>query len=296
MAENTFNIKFDTDTTLKLLEGIRGPKGEKGEDGQRGERGEKGEQGLRVPKGEPASAERAAELLKQKNVYLADNSVETVLAKLVELLGDTTRVTYKQLEYFQPVQGQTFLDLKGEPHFKVAINGGAKQEFVSDNMRVQIPAFGQDDINCTYYDLADREIGVISIKGIEPTAADDTYTDATGAKFAKFGKKLVLRLAAYNGNTFNWLGKWNKRDIETVEIISDTKKTIVDDSSKGYKYDGLTFIVKQPNNLGFSTKFNQGTVTVNTMERTIQVTLDNGNIQYADGVYTKTGTSGLDAL
>ena len=296
MAENTFNIKFDTDTTLKLLEGIRGPKGEKGEDGQRGERGEKGEQGLRGPKGEPASAERAAELLKQKNVYLADNSVETVLAKLVELLGDTIRVTYKQLEYFQPVQGQTFLDLKGEPHFKVAINGGAKQEFVSDNMRVQIPAFGQDDINCTYYDLADREIGVISIKGIEPTAADNTYTDATGAKFAKFGKKLVLRLAAYNGNTFNWLGKWNKRDIETVEIISDTKKTIVDDSSKGYKYDGLTFIVKQPNNLGFSTKFNQGTVTVNTMERTIQVTLDNGNIQYADGVYTKTGTRGLDAL
>lgn len=296
MAENTFNIKFDTDTTLKLLEGIRGPKGEKGEDGQRGERGEKGEQGLRGPKGEPASAERAAELLKQKNVYLADNSVETVLAKLVELLGDTIRVTYKQLEYFQPVQGQTFLDLKGEPHFKVAINGGAKQEFVSDNMRVQIPAFGQDDINCTYYDLADREIGVISIKGIEPTAADDTYTDATGAKFAKFGKKLVLRLAAYNGNTFNWLGKWNKREIETLEIISDTKKTIVDNSSTSYKYDGLTFIVKQPNNLGFSTKFNQGTVTVNTVERTIQVTLDNGNIQYADGVYTKTGISGLDAL
>lgn len=296
MAENTFNIKFDTDTTLKLLEGIRGPKGEKGEDGQRGERGEKGEQGLRGPKGEPASAERAAELLKQKNVYLADNSVETVLAKLVELLGDTIRVTYKQLEYFQPVQGQTFLDLKGEPHFKVAINGGAKQEFVSDNMRVQIPAFGQDDINCTYYDLADREIGVISIKGIEPTAADDTYTDATGAKFAKFGKKLVLRLAAYNGNTFNWLGKWNEREIETLEIISDTKKTIVDNSSTSYKYDGLTFIVKQPNNLGFSTKFNQGTVTVNTMERTIQVTLDNGNIQYADGVYTKTGISGLDAL
>ena len=178
----------------------------------------------------------------------------------------------------------------------MAINGGAKQEFVSDNMRVQIPAFGQDDINCTYYDLADREVGVISIKGLETTEADDTYTDATGAKFAKFGKKLVLRLAAYNGNTFNWLGKWNKRDIETIEIISDTKKTIVDNDSTGNKYDGLTFIVKQPNNLGFSTKFNQGTVTVNTMERTIQVTLDNQNIQYADGAYAKTGTSGLDAL
>lgn len=289
MADNTLTLKFDKDTILPLFEGLRGPRGEKGEDGQRGERGEKGEQGLRGPKGEPASAERAAELLKQKNVYLADNSVETVLAKLVELLGDTIRVTYKQLEYFQPVQGQTFLDLKGEPHFKVAINGGEKQEFVTDNMRVQIPAFGQDDINCTYYDLADREVGVISIKGLEPTEADDTYTDATGAKFAKFGKKLVLRLSAYNGNTFNWLGKWNKLDIETVEIISDTKKTIVDDSSKGYKYDGLTFIVKQPNNLAFSTKYDQGTVTVNTMERTIQLTLNNSDINYENGVYYKTG-------
>lgn len=296
MADNTLTLKFDKDTILPLFEGLRGPKGEKGEDGQRGERGEKGEQGLRGPKGEPASAERAAELLKQKNVYLADNSVETVLAKLVELLGDEIRVTYKQLEYFQPLQGQTFLDLKGEPHFKVAINGGAKQEFVSDNMRVQIPAFGQDDINCTYYDLADREIGVISIKGLEPTEADDTYTDATGAKFAKFGKKLVLRLATYNGNSFNWLGKWNKSDIETLEIISDAKKKIVDDSTKGYKYDGLTFIVKQPNNLDFGTKFNQGKVTINTMERTIQLTLDNSAIQYENGVYYKTGVAGNEEL
>ena len=296
MADNTLTLKFDKDTILPLFEGLRGPRGEKGEDGQRGERGEKGEQGLRGPKGEPASAERAAELLKQKNVYLADNSVETVLAKLVELLGDTIRVTYKQLEYFQPVQDQTFLDLKGEPHFKVAINGGAKQEFVSDNMRVQIPAFGQDDINCTYYDLADREIGVISIKGLEATEADDTYTDATGAKFVKFGRKLVLRLATYNGNSFNWLGKWNKSDIETLEIISDAKKKIVDDSTKGYKYDGLTFIVKQPNNLDFGTVFNQGTVTINTMERTIQVTLDNSAIQYKDGVYYKVGVAGIEEL
>lgn len=296
MADNTLTLKFDKDTILPLFEGLRGPRGEKGEDGQRGERGEKGEQGLRGPKGEPASAERAAKLLKQKNVYLADNSVETVLAKLVELLGDTIRVTYKQLEYFQPLQGQTFLDLKGEPHFKVAINGGAKQEFVSDNMRVQIPAFGQDDINCNYYDLADREIGVISIKGLEPTEADDTYTDATGAKFAKFGKKLVLRLATYNGNSFNWLGKWNKSDIETIEIISDAKKKIVDNSTKGYKYEGLTFIVKQPNNLDFGTAFNQGTVTINTMERTIQVTLDNSTIQYEDGVYYKADVAGKEEL
>lgn len=296
MADNTLTLKFDKDTILPLFEGLRGPKGERGEDGQRGERGEQGEQGLRGPKGEPASAERAAELLKQKNVYLADNSVETVLAKIVELLGDTIRVTYKQLEYFQPVQGQTFLDLKGEPHFKVAINGGEKHEFETNNMRVQIPAFGEDDINCTYYDLINREVGVISIKGLEPTTADDTYTDATGAKFAKFGKKLVLRLSAYNGDSFSWLGKWNKGDIETLEIISDTQKTIVDNSTKSYKYDGLTFIIKTPENVAFSTTLNQGTITVNTTERTIQVTLDNSLIQYRGGVYDLNGIGANDAL
>lgn len=274
MADNILTLKIDKDTVFPLLEGLRGPKGEKGEDGQRGERGEQGEQGLRGPKGEPASAERAAELLKQKNVYLADNSVETVLAKLVELLGDTIRVTYKQLEYFQPLQGQTFLDLKGEPHFKVAINGGAKQEFVTDNMRVQIPAFGEDDINCTYYDLADREIGVISIKGIEPTEAEETYTDTSGAKFAKIGRKVVLRLNDYKGGSFNWLGKWNKRDIEILEIISDSKKTITDNDTTANKYNGLTFIIKQPQNVSFDlTSYNLGTVTVNTLERSVQVKL-----------------------
>lgn len=285
MADNTLTLKFDKDTILPLFEGLRGPKGEKGEDGQRGERGEKGEQGLRGPKGEPASAERAAELLKQKNVYLADNSVETVLAKLVELLSDTIRVTYKQLEYFQPVQGQTFLDLKGEPHFKVAINGGAKQEFVSDNMRVQIPAFGQDDINCTYYDLADREIGVISIKGLETTEADETYTDTTGAEFTKYGKKLVLRLANYNGGTFNWLGKWTKSDIETVEIINNSSKLLLDNSRTTDKYDGLTFIIKQPQNLRIRTGSNQGTITVYTGERSVKVVLDGTELSWSGATY-----------
>lgn len=325
MAEtnNILTLKLDKDTTLPLLErlgksayaiavahgfkgdeqawldSLRGPKGDKGSAEETAQiLKQDGEflKSVKGPKGDAGSAEGTAELLKGKNVYLPDASVDTVLAKLVELLGDAIHVEFKQLEYFQPVEGQTFLDLKGEPHFKVSVDGGDKKEFLSDNMRVQIKAFGQDDIKVSYYDLADREVGVISIKGLEPTTADDTYTDATGAKFAKFGKKLVLRLATYNGNTFNWLGKWNKRDIETVEIISDTKKIIVDNDSTPYKYSGLTFIVKQPENLDFSTNFNQGTITVNIIERAMRVDLDNTLITYADGAYIRKGTNGLDAL
>ena len=273
MADSTLTLKLDKDSIFNLLEGLRGPKGEKGEDGQRGERGEEGKQGPRGPKGEPASAEQAAELLKQKNVYLADSSVETVLAKLVELLSDSINVTFKQLEYFQPIEGQEFLDLKGEPHFKVSVNGGEKREFETDNMRVPIAPFGQDDIRVSYFDLADREVGSISIKGLETTTADETYADTTGAKFTKFGKKLVLKLADYNGNSFNWLGKWTKADIEVLEINSDINKTLTDRTSTTNKYDGLTFIIKNPRNIVLDTSVNQGTVSITTAERSVRVTL-----------------------
>lgn len=219
MAENTFNIKFDTDTTLKLLEGIRGPKGEKGEDGQRGERGEKGEQGIRGPKGEPASAERAAELLKQKNVYLPDASVETVLAKLVEVLGDSINVTYKPIEYVQPLVGQAFIDLRGEPHFKVSVDGGEKRVFESDNMRVPIEPFGVANILVKYYDLADREVGSAEIKGVAVSSdADDTFEE-NNVRYALFGRKLEVDVTNFTGKQYiKIFGKWLVTQIDSVVI------------------------------------------------------------------------------
>lgn len=315
MAEtnNTLTLRFDKETTLPLLEGLgksayaiavahgfkgdeqawldslRGPKGDKGSAEETAQILKKdGEflKSVKGPKGDAGSAEKAAELLKNKNVYLPDASVDTVLAKLVEILGDTIHVEFKQLEYFQPVAGQEFLDLKGEPHFKVSVNGGEKRVFESDNMRVPIKAFGEDDIKVSYFDLADREVGVISIKGLETTVADDTYTDATGAKFTKFGKKLVLRLADYSeGRSFNWLGKWTKSDIDVLEIISDTEKQMVDaDSINTNKYDGLTFIIKQPQNITFRTAANQGTVSITTNTRSFKVVV-NDTLTWNGGTY-----------
>lgn len=228
MAENTFNIKFDTDTTLKLLEGIRGPKGEKGEDGQRGERGEKGEQGIRGPKGEPASAERAAELLKQKNVYLPDASVETVLAKLVELFGDSINVTYKPIEYVQPLVGQAFIDLRGEPHFKVSVDGGEKRVFESDNMRVPIEPFGVANILVKYYDLADREVGSAEIKGVEVHSnADDTFEE-NNVRYALFGRKLEVDVTNFTRKQYiKMFGKWLVTQIDSVAIKTSKNVHIV---------------------------------------------------------------------
>ena len=273
MAENTFNIKFDTDTTLKLLEGIRGPKGEKGEDGQRGERGEKGEQGLRGPKGELASAERAAELLKQKNVYLADNSVETVLAKLVELLGDTIQVTYKPIEYIQPLVGQEFIDLRGEPHFKVSVDGGEKRVFESDNMRVPIAPFGVANILVKYYDLADREVGSAEIKGVEVHSnADDTFEE-NGVRYALFGRKLEIDVTNFTGtNSLKVLGKWLVTQIDSI-LIKTSKKVSPVTREESFRdtnnnaIGDIPIVVENPQNVTFANYDNLATpIKIGTLQ------------------------------
>lgn len=261
MAENTLTLKFDKDTILPLFEGLRGPKGEKGEDGQRGERGEKGEQGLRGPKGEPASAERAAELLKQKNVYLADSSVETVLAKLVELLGDSINVTYKPIEYIQPLVGQAFIDLRGEPHFKVSVDGGEKRVFESDNMRVPIEPFGVANILVKYYDLADREVGSAEIKGVEVHSnADDTFEE-NNVRYALFGRKLEIDVTNFTGNNYiKVLGKWLVTQIDSI-LIKTSKNVYVKTMEDSFRDNNNTIgdipiVVEHPQNVTFANSDN----------------------------------------
>lgn len=216
MADSTLTLKLDKDSIFNLLEGLRGPRGEKGEDGPEGPQGKEGKQG---PKGEPASAERAAELLKQKNVYLPDASVETVLAKLVELFGDSINVAYKPIEYVQPLVGQAFIDLRGEPHFKVSVDGGEKRVFESDNMRVPIEPFGVANILVKYYDLADREVGSAEIKGVAVSSnADDTFEE-NNVRYALFGRKLEVDVTNFTGKRYiKIFGKWLVTQIDSVVI------------------------------------------------------------------------------
>lgn len=261
MADSTLTLKLDKDSIFNLLEGLRGPRGEKGEDGQRGERGEKGEQGLRGPKGESASAERAAELLKQKNVYLPDASVETVLAKLVELFGDSINVTYKPIEYIQPLVGQEFIDLRGEPHFKVSVDGGEKRVFESDNMRVPIAPFGVSNILVKYYDLADREVGSAEIKGVEVHSnADDTFEE-NGVRYSLFGRKLEIDVTNFTGNNaFKVLGKWLVTQIDTI-LIKTSKNVNIAISETSFRDNNsntigdIPIVVEKPQNVTFNNDY-----------------------------------------
>lgn len=255
MADSTLTLKLDKDSIFNLLEGLRGPKGDEGDRGPEGPQGKEGKQG---PKGEPASAERAAELLKQKNVYLPDASVETVLAKLVELFGDSINVTYKPIEYIQPLVGQEFIDLRGEPHFKVSVDGGEKRVFESDNMRVPIAPFGVANILVKYYDLADREVGSAEIKGVEVHSnADDTFEE-NNVRYALFGRKLEIDVTNFTGNNYiKLLGKWLVTQIDSI-LIKTSKNVHVATMERSFRDNNnntigdIPIVVEKPQNVTFA--------------------------------------------
>jgi hypothetical protein len=161
--------------------------------------------------------------LKRNNIYLENGLLDTILTKLIQLMGDTIKVTPKRLEYEQPNYGQTFIDLRGEPHFKVSINGGEKHEFESDNMRVNIDPFGAVDINLTYYDLNDQEYSHLIIRKTAPST-DDVYTASNGVVYTRYGKELEINVSEYDGTTpFKFVPKWGNAGLTKVSIKSDKK-------------------------------------------------------------------------
>lgn len=216
------------------LDSLRGAKGDPGDKGDPFKFSDFTPEQLNALKGKkgdpgnPGSAEKAAELLKNKNVYLPDASVDTVLAKLVELLGDTIQVSYKPIEYIQPLVGQSFIDLRGEPHFKVSVDGGEKRVFESDNMRVPIEPFGVANILVKYYDLADREVGSAEIKGADVTTnANDTFEE-NNVRYALFGRKLEVDVTNFTGtNALKVLGKWLVTQIDSVLIKTSKNVSVV---------------------------------------------------------------------
>lgn len=94
--------------------------------------------------------------LKRKNIYLPNAQLDTILTKLVELMGDTIAVTPKPLTYTQPAAGQAFIKFTGEPHFKVAINDGEKVEFETSTLKVLIPYGTTGNIKADYFNLLDE--------------------------------------------------------------------------------------------------------------------------------------------
>lgn len=262
-------LRYEDLTEAQKAE-LKGPKGDKGDDGK------------------SATAETAYHTLLRGNVWCKDSTVDNVLVSMIGNLNKPfPRTEFLPLSVGIANKGQTVVSVTGEPHYSVKVLGNDVDVFPiteNGNGSVTIQSLGEDDVKLTYHNYMGEQVGETTINGIIELKADEEYADETGAKFIRYGKKLVMKLNNYNGNSFNWLGKWNKQDIETVEIINETQKTIFDSDYSTKKYDGLTFIIKKPSLLNFETRVDQGTVSITTDERSVKVTL-NGHLEWNGGTY-----------
>lgn len=127
----------------------------------------KGKNGDDGRDGEAPSVDLAYSMLMANNVYCASKSIEDVIIGMISALGTTLPKKYKPLTFDEPALGQSYIDLKGEPHFKVQIKGtDTVREFQADNLRLALPApFSADDVILTYINLINQEVGDIVVRG-----------------------------------------------------------------------------------------------------------------------------------
>lgn len=250
---------------LDSLRGLKGDPGDKGDPFKFSDftpeqlnalKGKKGDPG------DPGSAEKAAELLKSKNIYLENTKVDTILTKLIEKLSENGYISegsFRRLEYTQPRTGQDYIDLTGEPHFKVAINNGEKREFESDNMRVAIEPFGPKNIELKYYDLNDNEQQMLIIRA-KNSAPDQTYTAPNGVVYNKFGNELEINVSNYDGNSvFNFAHVGWHVDGDTQLSIKTDKKVLLkfnedslkNDTGEQFVTQGFSIYITQPELISF---------------------------------------------
>ena len=115
----------------------------------------------------------ATKLLKRKNIYLAHYGVSEILAKTIELLGDSGTIQPTVLTFEQPLVGQRYIQFNGQPHFKVSIDGGDKHEFTTASLRVEIPSGASNSIRVDYFNLLDEKISSTVISIVNNAQAED---------------------------------------------------------------------------------------------------------------------------
>ena len=287
------------------LGNIKGPKGDRGEQGPKGDpfrysdftqeqlnalkgpKGDKGDEGI------GATADNAYHALLAGNVWCKSAGVDDVLTALIGNMGKTfPRTEFKPLTIGAALLHQTKVLVNGEPHYKVKVVATNTVFEIQDNgeATITIPELGEDNVALEYHNLAGKKIADSFVPGAVTRQADEVYDNTVGVRFLRFGRKLVLKLNSYNETSFNWLGKWSKAEIDTLEMEADTPKFVKDlDRNTRNKYDGLTFIIGKPNNIRLAVDYSQGTVVINTPTNTQTVNIDNNDIGWNGRQYEQYG-------
>ena len=207
------------DFTPEQLEALKGPKGDKGEDGR---------------DGTSATADNAHQLLLQGNVWCESANVDDVLTAMIGNIGKPfPRTEFKPLAVLSVVRGQRVIGINGEPHYTVKVVGNDTDVFGLNEAgvgNITIEPLGDDDVKLTYHNFTGDKVGDYTIKGVLDDSAvqpDETYEDL-GSKYYKYGRKLVINVTnqktTSNWTEDNFLGKWQEKDIDSIEIVTNSKK------------------------------------------------------------------------
>lgn len=280
-AEDKVNVKDDTQI-IKL----QGPKGEPGEDGKpftydmftqeqlealKGPKGDKGEDGR---DGASVTADNAKALLLQGNVWCKSSNIDDVLIALIGNMGKPfPRNEFKPLKVPNVFRGQRVVRIEGEPHYFVKVANMETPFEIGDNGEcvVSIEPLGEDDVKLTYHNFTGDKVGDYTIKGVvdENTVQPDETYEELGSKYFKYGRKLVINVtnqkttSNWTEDNFNFLGKWQEKDIDSIEIVNNSKKkTYLYLNSKGLPR--VPIFVNKPELITFNhTLSPSGNTTVN---------------------------------
>lgn len=290
------------DFTPEQLEGLKGPKGDKGEDGR---------------DGASATADNARQLLLQGNVWCESTKVDDVLTALIGNMGKPfPRTDFKPLTVLNVVRGQRVISIEGEPRYTVKVVGNDTDVFglnASGIGNITIEPLGEDDVKLTYHNFTGEKVGDYTIRGVADETAiqpdetaiqpDETYEEL-GSKYSKYGRKLVINVTNqktdgdWTRNNFNFLGKWNEQDFDTIEIVTNGKK-----NQHIYLYSQglprIPVIVNKPELITFNHTISpRGNTTVNigTMDsgiNTVNFVLDTLEWSANNNRYINTGAEPL---
>lgn len=218
-----------------------------------------------------ATADEARTMLLNGNVWCKSNSIADVLAAVISNLGKAfLRTEFKPLTVPTVLQGQRVVAVEGEPHYFVKVAGMKTQFEIGDNGTgsIAIEPLGVDDVHLTYHNFTGEKIGEATIPGVYEgaQAPDDTFEE-NGVTFKLYGRKVVINATAYTGNDnssyyhgepkFNFFGKWNKKDIDTIELYASNPRVLFLNTSnltlKADDLKGKVILVRDPKNISFKT-------------------------------------------
>ena len=218
-----------------------------------------------------AVAPDARSLLLQGNVWCKSPAIADVLAAIITNLGKTfPRVGFKHLQVPTVLKGQRVVAVEGEPHYTVKVAGVDISYEIGDNGSgsVTIEPLAADDVKLTYHNFSGDKVGDATIPGVNEgaQAPDDTFEE-NGVTFKLYGRKVVINATSYTGNDksnyyryepkFNFFGKWNKKEIDTIEIYASYPRVLFlntsDLSLAADDLKGKVILVRDPKNISFKT-------------------------------------------